>query len=96
MYSRCIASQNFFSIMSSRRLSRGSSSNLGDFGGSDLDDEDISPLSEKPLARHRSSVGGKANNNGVSKIEQTRIADMYKTVIKLAAENVIFDYATCI
>ena len=37
------------------------------------------------LSRRRSSIGSRSKPNPA---EQSRIADMYKTVIKLAAENV--------
>jgi hypothetical protein len=80
-------------MASSRRLSRGAASNLGDVDSSD-DDMTLgeTTLTERGLGslgpRRRSSLGGKGNRNPVDQKEQSRIADMYKTVIKLAAENV--------
>jgi hypothetical protein len=68
-------------MSNARRLSRGSS-HLGDF---ESDEESVEELRAEPLmSRRRSSAGLKAMNPK----EQSRIADMYKTVIKLAAENV--------
>lgn len=89
-------------MSSSRRLSRGATSNLGDIDSSD--DEmtlgDTTTLTERGLGslgpRRRSSLGGKGNRNPVDQKEQSRIADMYKTVIKLAAENVSFLVTDCI
>jgi hypothetical protein len=83
-------------MSSSRRLSRGAASNLGDVDSSDDDMTlgETTSVAERGLGslgpRRRSSLGGKGNRNPVDQKEQSRIADMYKTVIKLAAENVSF------
>ena len=42
--------------------------------------------------RRRSSFGShNSNRNPMSAVEQTRIAEMYKTVIKMSSENVSID-----
>ena len=74
-------------MSSVRRLSKGSNVSAMDF---ESDEELVdAPLNRgvgkglHDIGRHSSSHGGAKNAT-----EQTRIAEMYKTVIKLAAENV--------
>ena len=38
--------------------------------------------------RRRSSFGSHTSKNSLSAVEQSRIAEMYKTVIKMSSENV--------
>jgi len=48
--------------------------------------------SMKSMSRRRSSVGMLAGNvNILSDVEQSRIADMYRTVIQMSSENVCCD-----
>lgn len=75
-----------------RRLSKGSNASLMDFES----DEELAAQPEfagskglNALGKRRVSIGKQAKNPN----EQARIADMYKTVIKLAAENVSIMHA---
>lgn len=76
-------------MSSVRRLSKGSNVSLMDFES----DDDLSNENEfgskgiNAMTKRRSSMGG-GSRSKLNPTEQTRIADMYKTVIKLAAENV--------
>ena len=83
-------------MVNKRRLSHGSttSSLLGDI----VDDDEIPIGDEEVLGsglglggnRRRSMMGGSKRrmSSGAGAAEQARIAEMYKTVIKLSSENV--------
>jgi hypothetical protein len=74
----------------SRRLSKGSNASLMDFESDDENAEADSAGGANQglhaMGKNRSSLGG--SKSKLNPTEQARIADMYKTVIKLAAENV--------
>lgn len=88
----------------SRRLSKGNLLNLFDDDNDDLEEEnEIDTMAEinskfsskksgrSSTSKRRASLFGTLKNTSPSKIlaEQSRIADMYKAVIKLSSENKI-------
>lgn len=79
-----------------RRLSNGSNF-LGAFVDEEDSDMDMMSVSEAPLSRRTStnsrrssfrSASGDGKSGHQTAMEQARISDMYKVVIKLSAENV--------
>ena len=79
-----------------RRLSHGSAlKDLTNFDTSENFDDEIQSVASKTTtgggsARRRSSFGLACKSPSLNPIEQQRITEMYKNVIKLSAENVRF------
>jgi hypothetical protein len=76
----------------SRRLSKCSEASALPFlEDEDSEDESIEPSGRNSIGRRRQSFGGKMASKRQTvetQEEQNRIADMYKTIIKLSSENV--------
>jgi hypothetical protein len=64
-----------------------------DEGSNDLNTSIHSGISRRRSlgGRRRSSFGSHTSKNASSSVDQTRIAEMYKNVIKMSSENVRFN-----
>lgn len=73
-----------------RRLSRGNESNILPFVE---DEEELVPTvscGRNSVGRRRLSIGSRVKRSEESLEEQNKIAEMYKTIIKLSTENVLY------